>query len=338
MVETSWPVPPDRVVTDVEFERLMSGPLGLSGLVGLPTSPALISADSTGRHVKVRAGRRAFVRGFMWDSGAEDLTKNVAANATGSTRQDLVVLRLDRATFAVTCEVVEGTATLPSPTQSTASSGVYELPVAAVTVPNGAISLAASNVTPLAWYLGQPPALCTASTSPPFTTPGVLKIQSGVLYLATGAAWLQLMDVGRVALGNVWSWRGGATTSNLGDGTRTWLTARNIAVLPSRTYQISALVAVQASLGEGGDQSARLNLYQDAAQGTQVATSGRVRLGFVNNSTTLYAFHPHYRTGSNQTSIPAFNGTLIMYGASGHFNIDGEFSVAVTDVGTVAPS
>lgn len=332
MTETSWPLPPDRIITDSEFERLMSGPLGLSGLVGLPTDSALIYADSTGRHVKVRANRRGYVRGFMWDAGGSDLTKTVAANATGVTRQDLVVLRLDRATFAVTVAVVTGTATLPSPTQGTGTSGVWELPLAAVTVPNGAVSLGASQVTPLAWYLGQSPALCTASTSPPFTTPGLLKVQSGIVYVATGTSWLQLMDIGRVALGNVWSARLSGPAAPYGDGVKTFLANTDVTVLPSRTYSIMAQVQVQPSTGQ--DQSARLNLYQDSAQGTQICTSGRVELAYINNASYLFAHHPHYRTGPTQTVIPKLNGTLILYG-NGTFEVVGDFDVVIADMGSL---
>jgi hypothetical protein len=106
--------------------------------------------------------------------------------------------------------------------------------------------------------------------------------------------------------------------------------------MPSRTYELFAQVQVIGSLGS--DMSARLNLYVNSSQGTLAATSGRVNLDFVNNGTTLRAIHPHYRTGPTQTTIPALNGTLIMYGPSGHFNIVGEFDLVIRDVGTVAPS
>lgn len=342
MTETSWPLPPDRIITDLEYERLMASPLATSGLVGRTTDPALVYADSTGRHVKVHSDRRAWVRGFEWDSGPSDNTLTIAANSTGATRRDLVVLRLDRATFAVNAAVVTGTATVPSPTQNTGTSGVWELPLASVAVANGAVSIAPSDVTPLAWYLGANPVICTAATSPPFTTPGLVKFQDGLPYMATGSGWLLLMDSTRVPLGNAWSKRitpGSVSMGgNLGDGTRTWLSAQNIAVQPSRTYRLFAQVSIKPSLGEGGDQSARLNLYQNGSAGTLLASSGRVRLNFMNNGTYLHAVHPHYRTSPSQTTIPLFAGTLILYGASGYFNIDSDFDVVVEDVGPVDPA
>ena len=80
-----------------------------SGLVGDPTQPAPVFADSTGMQVKFRANRLALLRGQMWSSGDSDVVKEVSTNTSGATRVDLAVLRLDRSSWTVRAHIVEGT-------------------------------------------------------------------------------------------------------------------------------------------------------------------------------------------------------------------------------------
>ncbi len=150
MAESSWPSPSNgRVVDDAQYEKL-----GLSfgpnaGVVGDFTSPQLVYGDSTGMQVKVAADRYALVRGHEWWSGASIFTKSIGANSSGSTRTDLVVLRLSRTTWDVTCVVVAGTpgAGAPAATQNAGTTGSWDLPLATVTVVNNASTISAANVT-----------------------------------------------------------------------------------------------------------------------------------------------------------------------------------------------
>lgn len=157
MAESSWPSPDtSRVVNDFQYERLAlsSGPV--AGLYGSPADTALIYGDSTGMQIKVRADRYGLVRGNQWWSGGTDFTKTISANASGSTRIDLIVLRLSRTTWNTTVAVVNGTpgaGVAPSPTQNTGSTGVWELPLAAVTVANAAATITAGNVNFFGPYL-----------------------------------------------------------------------------------------------------------------------------------------------------------------------------------------
>lgn len=172
MVSISYPSPAYNAgtVTDLEFERL-SASQAPDGLIGYPTDPALVYANGSGtRVVRIRPNRRGLVRGFEYDSGPSELTLTLAANTSGVTRVDLIVLRLDRATWTVKEAVVQGTpgSGAPSPTQNTGSIGVWELPLAEVTVTNGATTLSAGTVVPVAWYLGDDgQILCTDETRPP---------------------------------------------------------------------------------------------------------------------------------------------------------------------------
>lgn len=156
MAESFYPNPG---VTQIQHERLLGRGMA-SGLIGHPDDPALIYADNTGtREIRVRASRQAILEGYGWQNDAVVVTKTLAANTSGSTRTDLVVLRLDRASFTVSVQIVQGTpgAGAPAATRTSAStgSGVYEMELATVTVANNATTLAASTVTEKAWYLGE---------------------------------------------------------------------------------------------------------------------------------------------------------------------------------------
>lgn len=156
MAESSWPDPANsRVVDDSQYEKLglAYGPSG--GVVGDFTNPQLVYGDSSGRQVKIAADRYALVRGHAWWSGGSVLTVAIGANVSGSTRTDLVVLRLSRTTWAVNVVVIAGTpgAGAPSPVQNTGTTGSWDLPLATVSVANNASTISAANVTYVASHL-----------------------------------------------------------------------------------------------------------------------------------------------------------------------------------------
>jgi hypothetical protein len=98
--------------------------------------------------VFVRAGKRALLQGHAWYSGSSDVALTIAANSSGSTRTDTVVLRLDRSTWNVTAAVRQGTPGAGAPTlqRDTGDTGLWEIPLADVTVDNGAGSIASGKV------------------------------------------------------------------------------------------------------------------------------------------------------------------------------------------------
>ena len=156
MAESSWPGPGPATVTEAQWEALAEG-FWQSGLIGSPLDPAPVFADSTGMHVKIRAGTRARVRGQLWDAGDTDLVVQISANAAGSTRIDLVVLRLDRSTWLVKATVVEGTpgGGAPSIERDTGPIGEWDFPIGRVNVPAGeATTITADMVQPYTLYLG----------------------------------------------------------------------------------------------------------------------------------------------------------------------------------------
>ncbi len=157
MAESSWPSPAaGRVVADDQYEKLgiTLGPTG--GVFGDYTNPQLVYADSTGMQVKVAADRYALLRGREWWSGSSIFTKSIASNSSGTTRIDLVVLRLSRSTWDVTIAIVQGTpgAGAPSSTKDLGTTGIFELVLAQVTVSSGAATISAGNVTYVATHIG----------------------------------------------------------------------------------------------------------------------------------------------------------------------------------------
>lgn len=146
MAEASWPSPNhnSRSVTDAEYGHL--APWASDGIFRSQTD--VVYANGSGMVVHVRAGKYGLVQGHAWCSGSTEFDLSIAANSSGSTRVDTIVLRLDRSTWDVTIAVRQGTpgAGAPALQRDTGDTGLWEIPVADVTVANGVGSIAANAV------------------------------------------------------------------------------------------------------------------------------------------------------------------------------------------------
>lgn len=185
---------PNPGVTQRQHELLIGHAMP-SGMFGHPDDTPVVYADGVGtREVRIRVNKSGAVEGYYWQNVTGDITlPALAANTSGSTRVDLVVLRLDRAAYSLSVQVVQGSpgAGAPSPTYNFTASGVTELPLATVTVANNATTLAASTVTDKAWYLNEDGLiLCKAATMPP-GIPGrvVFRTDTGQYLLSNGTTW-----------------------------------------------------------------------------------------------------------------------------------------------------
>ena len=174
MAESSWPGEAPTVVAERQFELMMNAWYS-SGIVGNPGDDPILFADSTGMQVKIPADRYARVRGFMWSSGDSTLELPISSNSSGSTRIDRVVLRLDRSTWEVRAAVIEGTpgAGAPSVTQDLGDTGVWELWIGDVTVPDGASTISSSQVDSRTTFLGPPLLMADGADLP---SPNVPKV------------------------------------------------------------------------------------------------------------------------------------------------------------------
>lgn len=99
--------------------------------------------DSTGMQVKVDTGE-CQIQG-QWGKGTSIKTQAIASNASGSNRLDLVILRNDFVANSISVDVLTGSSptVLPTLTQNTTK---WEVQLAVVTVPNGAVTITAGNV------------------------------------------------------------------------------------------------------------------------------------------------------------------------------------------------
>jgi len=209
VAEASWPSPNHnaRVITDDEYEKLAAR-FTEDGVYGDPKGTAVVSAG-VGLQVVVRAGVEASVRGHYWTSGTADLTLTVAANASGSRRQDWIVLRLDRSTWDVTVALHQGTpgSGLPSVTRQTGSTGVWEVVLGYVQIESGAASV---TVVPYTQYVGTRIRPCTSSTRTAAGVGAVIyETDTGRWMGWNGTSWLTLYeDTGELSISpgfSVWT-------------------------------------------------------------------------------------------------------------------------------------
>lgn len=164
-----------------------------TGVVGDPGSTALQPfGDSSGMVVSVRAGR-AMVRGEFY---LNDATKTISipANSSGSTRLDRIVLEVNPTANTVTAIRSAGSTSLPSLTQT--DVGTYQMPLAKVTVPNGAVTITSGNVVDDRPHINTDVIPCRVVAdvvAPRFGTLAA-ELSTGQVKWWNGSAWKSLTD------------------------------------------------------------------------------------------------------------------------------------------------
>ncbi|MEV4033389.1 hypothetical protein [Streptomyces umbrinus] len=188
MAQESWPSPGhnDRAVTDVEYEKL-SARFSDDGVYGSPLNTQVVSAGA-GLSVDVRANVYASVRGHTWTSGTTTVNLEIAANSSGQTRTDIVLLRLDRSDWTVRAVIKQGTpgAGAPGIVQDPGDTGVWEIYLAVVTLLSGAGTV---TVRRNELYAGSRVRPLTSITHNPLPLPGELQFETdtGRLSMYDGA-------------------------------------------------------------------------------------------------------------------------------------------------------
>lgn len=206
MAYVSFPNTPhnSRAVTLAEHEELMF-PVGSEGLIGY-TGTAAVFADSTGLQVKIPLGVTGWIRGTVFDNTSETVVP-VGSNASGSTRIDLLVLRLDRSNYTITPVVIAGIAGAAAPSavrdENWDAVGTWDLPLAEITVINGASTITAAQVALRGWYLGPDGQyICTSTSRPPHVIGRrIRETDTSRTLESTGSSWLILLeDTGWIAI------------------------------------------------------------------------------------------------------------------------------------------
>lgn len=162
------------------------------GVIGVPGDTTLKVIPGTGLQVKVQAGR-AFARGFMLSSTADEPLPIAAPSA--AQRVDRIVVRVDPAANDVTLEVKPGTSGSTAPPALTQTdTGVFEFPLARVTVPAGASAITAGNIVDERPRVSARLGLWTTATRPSPVSPPALGFNfttNGFEY-NLGAGWKDL--------------------------------------------------------------------------------------------------------------------------------------------------
>jgi len=188
VAQDSWPDPADdREITDVQYEQLASR-FSDDGVYGTPLDSQVVTAG-IGLTVAVRADVLASVRGHGWTSGSTGDTLDIAPNASGSTRVDRVVLRLDRTDWTVRAVVKQGTPGDGPPALTTgAGSTTYEVLLADVSLLTGAGSV---TVTRRELYVGTRLRPATSSTRNlhPVVGEEVYETDTGITRQWNGSSW-----------------------------------------------------------------------------------------------------------------------------------------------------
>ncbi|MEU3255960.1 hypothetical protein [Streptomyces sp. NPDC006997] len=190
MAQASWPSPGHntRNVTDAEYEELAAR-FSDDGVYGTPADTAVVT-PGVGLSVNIRADVFASVRGHAWMCDSTGDTLPISANASGSTRVDLVVLRLDRSDWTVRAVVREGTPGSGAPTlvQDEGDTGLYEIPLARVTLLTGASSVTVARTEQ---YVGSRCRPCTSTTRNPNPVIGehCYETDTDRVRVWTGSAW-----------------------------------------------------------------------------------------------------------------------------------------------------
>jgi hypothetical protein len=147
---TSYPFD-NQDTSESQFSQLFRE-LQDSGVADSNAGPGFaVTANASGMHVMVHAGF-ALLRGHAVLSTATETVP--LAQAAAFTRTDRIVLRLDPTANNITLTVIEGIPGSGLPALTQTDTGVFETPLAQVTVTAGAASIAADQVTDERRYVG----------------------------------------------------------------------------------------------------------------------------------------------------------------------------------------
>lgn len=147
MTQISFPFDagPGSTVLEAQWTR-MAREWRPTGVVPGVLNECAVSAPGSGLTVNVAPGR-AWIEGHLWESDATEALTLAAAHAS-LPRIDRIILRLDWSNNNIALAVLQGTpATSPLPPALTQTSSLWEISLAQVSVPAGATTIGASNLT-----------------------------------------------------------------------------------------------------------------------------------------------------------------------------------------------
>jgi len=138
-----------------------------TGVQGSPTGTELgITVTGSDLNLTIAAGQ-AFIRGHYYIN-TDDLVLAVTSAGT-NTRIDIVVVELDPTANTIVTKIVEGTAVASSPTAPTltqSATGIYQLPIATLTIPTSTVVITAGMLVDTRTFMGNRIGIWTTATRP----------------------------------------------------------------------------------------------------------------------------------------------------------------------------
>ncbi|WP_329376019.1 hypothetical protein [Streptomyces sp. NBC_01483] len=215
MAEFSAPFDSSPITTELQWSR-MARQWGMDGVHTEDPASTALKVAGNGTGVVTVAPGKAFVNGFFY---LLDATKNlsVPANAGGTARVDLVVLRADQAANSVTAQYKTGGTTAPVLTQD--ETGVWEIPIAQCTVAGGSSVVTAANVLDKRYLTDRGVFPSIAGARRP-SIKNQLLVEDNKLYIGDGADWKWLATAGIAESTYTPAWTAGSNTINWGSGSQ----------------------------------------------------------------------------------------------------------------------
>lgn len=193
MAQSSFPFGSSQIATEDQWSQMFRM-IAVDGVFA--TAPFGTDLKVTGSNtstIAVDLGE-AWVQGTYYKNDAP-LNVPVPTNAGSATaRKDLVVLRRDPAVDSVTVQYKTGSIDTPPLLQ--VLNGVWEIPLARVTVDPGASVVSPAGVVDQRWFIGRP-VVFGNSQARRAPVQGQLLVEDKTVYLGNGIGWDKLATAGQ---------------------------------------------------------------------------------------------------------------------------------------------
>lgn len=292
MAENYWPFDAGAGASSTETRwRAMAQHWvpGGSGVLATELNKLNTFGDSTGLQVKVDTGR-AWVRGHFYENDALK-TVAIGSNSSGNPRIDRVVVRNDHTANTIGVVVIPGTpAASPTAPAITQTSTVWDVPLAQVAVANGAVTIAAGNVTDERGLVGplgaalKVPSTAARTLNVPAPVDGMVVDNGGRLEVYDGAAWRRMVP--RTSTGRTGVLLQRAAAQSIPTGTFTDITWDSETSDPDGFTAVPS-TTITVPTGLDGLYLCTFTVVQGAAASNQqlrITAGGRIWFGPVNGS------------------------------------------------------
>lgn len=298
-------------------------------LAGVLNELEVVATSPVSNQVEVSTGA-ALVQG-IWYYNDTASAVSISANASGSTRIDVIVLEAVYASQTVRISKVQGTPGGGVPSLTQTPGAVWQIPLAYVTAANGFVTLAQSTITDLREYANLPPQVAVPVTN---DSASVLEIGAVTIWDSGGGADVNTTTTnaatsvagvierrtlaggtGRIIVSGVFPVTVNAATA-IGDLLVTSTTAGRATPITAnqRNYVVPFARALTAASGAGERVLAYIQVPVIQTGGSRFATGTYTGNGAATQAVTGIPFQPRalivYTQTVGLTSMAAFKNDL----------------------------